>query len=278
MALPASRTVGQGGIAYYKYPHYLGGNLLHWISFDAFEFSRGSGSGNQTLDIALYIPADALQTSYKSEYTASALGQIGGRSLEALQKSGNTTEGMKGILAAQAKSLASEGIATAVLSGAVGGETAKTILQQSTGKVVNPYIVAAYKGPSDMREHKFTFKFNPKDADESHTCVHLINAFKMAMLPSHSGGNERTSPAGLFSYPDEFVISYYINGNPLPQNRNNPMFNIGRSVLTACDMNYSTESVPLFFEGTQFPVSMEMGLTFMEIEVMHREKVSKAGY
>ena len=98
------------------------------------------------------------------------------------------------------------------------------------------------------------------------------------MLPSHSGGNERTSPAGLFSYPDEFVISYYINGNPLPQNRNNPMFNIGRSVLTACDMNYSTESVPLFFEGTQFPVSMEMGLTFMEIEVMHREKVSKAGY
>jgi hypothetical protein len=270
--------VGQGGIAYYKYPHYLGGDLLHWISFDSFEFSRGSGSGNQRLDVALYIPADALQTSYKSEYTASALGQIGGRSLEALQKSGNTTEGMKGILAAQAKSLASEGIATAVLSGAVGGETAKTILQQSTGKVVNPYIVAAYKGPSDMREHKFTFKFNPKDADESHTCVHLINAFKMAMLPSHSGGNERTSPAGLFSYPDEFVISYYINGNPLPQNRNNPMFNIGRSVLTACDMNYSTESVPLFFEGTQFPVSMEMGLTFMEIEVMHREKVSKAGY
>ena len=278
MALPASRTVGQGGVTYYKYPHYLGGNLLHWISFDAFEFSRGSGSGNQTLDIALYIPADALQTSYKSEYTASALGQIGGRALESLQKSGGTIGGLGEMLAAQAKSVASEGIATAVLSGAVGGETAKTILQQSTGKVVNPYIVAAYKGPSDMREHKFTFKFNPKDADESHTCVHLINAFKMAMLPSHSGGNERTSPAGLFSYPDEFVISYYINGNPLPQNRNNPMFNIGRSVLTACDMNYSTESVPLFFEGTQFPVSMEMGLTFMEIEVMHREKVSKAGY
>ena len=280
--MAVNRTSGQGGhgagVTYYEYPHYLGGSLLHWISFDAFEFSRGSGNGNQTLDIALYIPADALQTSYKSEYTASALGQIGGRALEALQKSGQTTGGMRDITAAQAKSLASEGLETVVLTGAVGGETAKTILQQSSGKVVNPYIVAAYKGPSDMREHKFTFKFNPKNAEESHSCIHIINAFKMAMLPSHSGGNAKSSPAGLFSYPDEFVITYYINGEALPTTAMNPMFNIGRSVLTACDMNYNTESVPLFFEGTQFPVSMEMALSFMEIEIMHRQKVSGLGY
>ena len=274
MALPASRTVGQGGVTYYKYPHYLGGDLLHWISFDSFEFSRGSGNGNQRLDVALYIPADALQTSYKSEYSAAALGQLGGRALESLQKSGGTIGGLGEMIAAQTKSAASEGMETAVLSGAVGGETGKTILQQASGKVVNPYIVAAYKGPSDMREHKFTFKFNPKDASESHTCLHIINAFKMAMLPSHSGGNEKSSPAGLFSYPDEFVISYYINGKPLPSTRNNPMFNIGRSVLTACDMNYQTEGVPLFFEGTQFPVSMEMALSFMEIEIMYRDKIN----
>ena len=125
--------------------------------------------------------------------------------------------------------------------------------------------------------HKFTFKFNPKNADESQTCVKIINAFKMAMLPSHSGGNAKSSPAGLFSYPDEFVITYYINGNPLPTGPTNPLFNIGRSVLTACDMNYNTEGVPLFFEGTQYPVSMEMALSFMEIEVMHRQKI-QIGY
>ena len=272
-----SRGRSGGGVTYYEYPHYLGGDLIHWISFEAFEFSRGSGNGKPSLDIALYIPGDALQTSYKSEYSAAALGQVGGRALEALQKSGQTVGGMEGIIAAQAKSLSSEGIQTAVLSGAVGGETAKTILQQSSGKVVNPYIVAAYKGPSDMREHKFTFKFNPKNADESQTCVKIINAFKIAMLPSHSGGNAKSSPAGLFSYPDEFVITYYINGNPLPTGPTNPLFNIGRSVLTSCDMNYNTEGVPLFFEGTQFPVSMEMGLSFMEIEVMHRQKI-QLGY
>ena len=269
---------GQGaGVSYYEYPHYLGGDLLHWISFESFEFSRGTGNGNQRLDIALYIPADALQTSYKSEYSAASLGQVGGRALESLQKSGGSVLKMKQQMGNQAKAFLSEGMETMALSGVLGGETGKTILQQSRGKVVNPYIVAAYKGPSDMREHKFTFKFNPKDAAESHTCVHLINAFKQAMLPSHSGGNAKSSPAGLFSYPDEFQITYYINGEPLPSTASNPMFNIGRSVLTACDMNYNTEGVPLFFEGTQFPVSMEMVLSFMEIEVMHRQKI-QIGY
>jgi len=39
-------------------------------------------------------------------------------------------------------------------------------------------------------------------------------------------------------------------------------------------VNYATESVPLFFEGTQFPVSAEMTLSFMELEVMTREKIT----
>ena len=272
--------------ALYEYPPDLksGSTSKHWISFDAFAFNRGTGSGAQTLDIALYIPNDALQTAYKSEYSAAALGQIGGRALEALQKgasgrSGPSVEGIKGIVKAQGKSLMSEGIDTAILSsGALGGETGKTILQQARGAVVNPYIVAAYKGPSDMREHKFTFKFNPKDSSESRTCVSIINAFKAAMLPSHSGGNHKSSPAGLFSYPDEFVITYYINGEALPTGPTNPMFNIGRSVCTSCGMDYNTEGVPLFFEGTQYPVSMQMELSFMELEVMHRQKVTMSGF
>ena len=55
----------------------------------------------------------------------------------------------------------------------------------------------------------------------------------------------------------------------------NPMFNIGRSVLTSCDLNYTTQDVPLFFEGTQHPVSIDMALSFMEIGVMYREKIDQ---
>ena len=147
-------------------------------------------------------------------------------------------------------------------------------MEQVTGSVLSPYLVAAYKGPTDMREHKFTFKFNPHRVEESAIVTKIINEFKASMLPQTGGGDNKTSPSGTFGYPDEFKITYYIDGEVLPSNSTNPMFNIGRSVLKACDVNYTTESVPLFFEGTQFPVSAEMALSFMELEVMTREKIT----
>ena len=260
---------------YYEYPEYLGNDLKHWISFEGFAFSRGVGNGSPTVDIALYIPPDALQTSYKSEYSAVSLGQISGRVLEGLQKAGGGGVSMKGVIDATAAGLSSEGIAMGIAKKKL-GEKGQTIMEQMTGSVLSPYLVAAYKGPTDMREHKFTFKFIPKAVEESMVVTAIINEFKSAMLPSTGGGDNKTSPSGTFGYPDEFKITYYVNGKELPSNSNNPMFNIGRSVLKACDVNYATESVPLFFEGTQFPVSAEMSLSFMELEVMTREKITGA--
>jgi len=257
---------------YYEYPSYIGGDLLHWINFDGFAFNRGLSTGEQTVDIALYIPADALQTSYKSDYTTVDMGQIGGRALAAAQKAGGGAN-LKDVLAAQAKSLVSEAGLTAIARKKA-GEKGMTIMAQTSGNVLSPYLVAAYKGPTDMREHKFTFKFNPHSVDESMVVTKIINAFKKAMLPSTGGGDNKSSPSGMFGYPDEWVISYVINGETLPENHFNPMFNIGRSVLKACDVNYATEGAPLFFEGTQFPVSAEMSLSFMELEVMTREKIT----
>jgi len=260
---------------YYEYPEYLGGDLKHWISFEGFAFNRGPGNGSPTVDIALYIPADALQTSYKSEYSATSLGQVAGRGLEALQKmSGGGS--LPQMMAAQVKGMSSEGLkagGAAFVASKISAEK-RTMMEQVTGSVLSPYLVAAYKGPTDMREHKFTFKFNPHAVEESMVVTAIINEFKSAMLPSTGGGDNKTSPSGTFGYPDEFKITYYIDGDELPSNSNNPMFNIGRSVLKACDVNYATEGVPLFFEGTQFPVSAEMSLSFMELEVMTREKIT----
>ncbi len=261
-------------VKYYEYPEYLGEGLKHWISFEGFSFNRGTNSGSPTLDICLYIPPDALQTSYKSEYSSVSMGQIGGRALASFQKLGGGT-GLKSVVAAQAAGLKSEGVAMAALKSKA-GEKGTTIMEQMTGSVLSPYLVAAYKGPTDMREHKFTFKFNPHNVDESMVVTKIINEFKSAMLPSTTGGHTRTSPSGTFGYPDEFKISYYVNGKELPANSFNPMFNVGRSVLKACDVNYATEGVPLFFEGTQFPVSAEMSLSFMELEVLTREKITGA--
>ena len=277
---------------YLEYPSSLaskgGSGVQHWISFKAFDFKA---KGTQTLDIALYIPSDALQTSYKSSYEAASLGALGAMGDKALKtfQSGprggkGGLEGLKTLMKAQASATGSEAGTVSLLKGAekaaaLGLGDTKTLMERSTGSVMNPYMVAAYKGPSDMREHKFSFKMLPQSESESKTCVKIVNSFKKAMLPSHqSNADTKTAPSMLFGYPDEFTIEYYIDGRPLPKDKNgisNPMFNIGRSVCTACDLNYTTQDVPLFFDGTQYPVSIDMALSFMEIGVMYREKIDQ---
>jgi hypothetical protein len=126
-----------------------------------------------------------------------------------------------------------------------------------------------------MRTHDFTFQMLPQSKKESKSCMLIATAFKTAMLPSHGQGNSSDAPSMLFGYPDEFIINFTVDGKEMPKTAANPMFNIGRSVLTACDLDFSTESVALFFEGTQYPVSISMKLSFMELEVMHRGKIRK---
>ena len=277
---------------YLEYPSTLGGgpeggSIQHWISFKAFDFKKKNKG--QTLDIALYIPSDALQTSYKSSYEATALGGLGKSADKAVKMFENAGGGgigltqIQGLISAQMKGMGSEAKTLGMLKAgekatALGVGDTKTLMERATGSVVNPYMVAAYKGPTDMREHKFSFKMLPQSESESRTCVKIVNSFKRAMLPSHKGGDNKTAPSMLFGYPDEFTIEYYINGEALPKDKDgisNPMFNIGRSVLTACDLNYTTQDVPLFFDNTQYPVSIDMQLSFMEIGVMYREKIDQ---
>ena len=284
MGIMDPTTSAQTPVVYLEYPSNLGGMASqtdNWISFESFNFK----SQRPSLNIALYIPGGALNTSYKSEYETASLGGIGAgvdRAVKTMQQDGKNLN-YGSLLDAITKStagMASEG------TGKVGllkmGERAnivqegtKTIMERATGAVLNPFLVAAYKGPSDMRTHDFDFQMLPQDENESKVCVKIVNAFKKSMLPSHAGGDSKTAPSMLFGYPDQFTITFYVNGNPLPSDGSNPMFNIGRSVLTGCELSFDTENVPLFFDNTQYPVSISMKLSFMEIDVMYREKINQ---
>ena len=206
---------------YLEYPSTIGGGkeggaIQHWISFNAFDFKNKS---TQTLSIALYIPNDALQTSYKSNYESASLGALGkgaDKATKMFQDTGADTIKLDQLLKAQFSGVSSE---SKTLMALKAGEKAvalnlgdtKTLMERATGAVINPYIVAAYKGPTDMREHKFSFKMLPQSEKESKTCAKIVNAFKKAMLPAHIGAENATSPSMLFGYPDEFTIEYYIN-------------------------------------------------------------------
>jgi hypothetical protein len=266
----------RGQVSYHQYPSTIGSDVNHWVEFSAYDFK----SKAQTLSIALYIPGDALSTSYKSDYESTSLGLTGETARKAISNvgaGGFNAETIKTILKDTVTAGKSEGGKVAMIEFAKAADTkitgAKAIMEKELGAVLNPYIVAAYKGPSDMRTHDFTFQMLPQSIAESRTCVKIASAFKTSMLPSHGGGDARTAPSMMFGYPDEFEIEFTVNGDPMPKNHLNPMFNIGRSVLTACDLDFATESVPLFFDNTQYPVSISMKLSFMELEVLHRGKI-----
>ena len=271
-------------MVYLQYPSTIGQSVKHWVSFSGFDFK----SHQPTLDIALYIPGDALQTSYKSEYESVSLGMMGAAGKEAVSKvmnmqatKANPLETIKTMAASALKAAGSEGATVTAIeagrfaSGFKGAAGAKTIMEQQQGAVLNPYITAAYKGPTDMRTHDFTFQMLPQSAQESRECVKIAKAFKNAMLPSHAREDSATAPSMLFGYPDQFEIAFTVNGHEMPKSSFNPMFNIGRSVLTACDLDFATESTALFFDETQYPVSISMKLSFMELEVMYRERIKQ---
>ena len=266
---------------YLEYPSNIGSDIKHWISFSAFDFK----SQQQTLHIALYIPGDALQTSYKSDYETQQMGSLGAAApamTKAIRENGGlNVDAFKDVMGAASAGLKSEGKKVGMLkAGATVGrklqaEGVKGMMERDQGAVLNPYTVAAYKGPSDLRSHEFTFQMLPQNEAESKICTKIATAFKESMLPSHRGGDSQTAPSMLFGYPDEFEITFKVDGKALPETSSNPLFKIGRSVLTACDLDFATESTALFFDNTQNPVSISMKLSFMELEVLHRGKISK---
>ena len=294
----ASKESGSGS-TYYQYPLNLGQKLnpggQHWIEFKAFDFKK---KGQLNWACALYIPGGALSTSFKASWEGAKLGMIGGMADKALSlmkrggdqvgppgQSGGGNKPLDGqklldLVKAQTGATGSEAATVGLIKGAgrVGMlvEGTKTVMERDQGAVINPYIVAAYKGPEDLRSHDFSFKMMPENSSESHNCMHIARLFRAAMLPSHDGGDTKSAPSMLFGYPDEFTIDFAINGDTLK--KQNSLFKIGKSVLTAVDLNFDTESLPLFFEGTQNPVTIDMKLSFMEVEVMYREKVMKQGY
>ena len=101
------------------------------------------------------------------------------------------------------------------------GDT-KTLMEQQTGAVMNPYMVAAYKGPTDMREHKFTFKMMPQSAAESKTFVSIVNdhnlilyyfIFFIIFISSCKDNPTSTPPIGYEIFPSKTYVRDDATGN-----------------------------------------------------------------
>jgi len=132
------------------------------------------------------------------------------------------------------------------------------------GIAINPHMAVLFKGV-DMREHSFTYKFIARNGQESETLQKLIAVLKWHMHPGHEAGSL------LFKYPDEFEITF---ADAIAAN----LYRIGTCVLKSLSVNYNGEGMPLFFEDTGQPVSIEITMAFQETKIITRGDMDTGYY
>jgi hypothetical protein len=136
-------------------------------------------------------------------------------------------------------------------------------IQKMSGEATNPFRTVLFQDV-DLRTFTFNYKFMPKTANEARNVLNIIKTFKAHMHPEFS------SSKVFLIHPSEFNIVFYYQGK-----ENTNWNKISTCVLTELKLDSGTEQLATFKDGMSVEINME--LTFMETEMMTREKIEQ-GY
>ena len=287
---PGSRgSYSRGGIL--SYPIGVGNNdeYPHSIEFTARK--RNLSSSNQRAStslgsVVLYLPPDALKTSYSQTFGDTDLGAVGiglagVSSQDALNAVGSIEQSIRsatgGAVDAATSALGSAfdaasgvfggiNISGALAQGAVNegvrglsgpAGNARDAILKKAGRIINPHKAVIYQGPGGFRVFNYTFVMSPESQTEAETIAKIVHYFKYYMHPglptadSASGGNINSSIT--LSYPEEFNITVRVKNDDKPGTtglpssaRVKPLFKIDRCFLESLSVDYSTSGGPAF--------------------------------
>ena len=213
----------------FVYPKNTNPGLPHYITFIAKRSytSTTSTRGQQNGSVVLYMPPDALKTSYTQSigdvemggFIKLASGQDEGAAaaLAAGNLSGVSAaaEVIKGKIEGADKTKVILGAMKAAIGGALkkfgAGTQAGQAISKATGQILNPHKAVVYQGPGGFRTFSFTFQLVPKSADEAKEIFNIVKFFKKRMHPGTGAGGINDISSVTLTYPDEFEIQYYVN-------------------------------------------------------------------
>ncbi len=265
-------------MANYNFPQGISSNratgqpymlLTSYESKNAIESTGQSGFSNQGSNssynpgiakssIALYIPPNALKTGHVATYGS----DVAGAATRAAMGSKFTGDSSMGdIIMAGLKGA---GI-TAVEAVAKQADKGTGMLA-AQGIAVNNHLALTYKGPTQFRQHEFSFTFFPKNKPEADTIQLIIKDFENGMLPRMKGASKiagRTLSAPFFQSPRHWTIDFFKKTGE----KNNYLFQIGKSVITAMTVNHDQQSTVSLHIEDESPVQTSLSLTFQEIEL-----------
>jgi len=125
------------------------------------------------------------------------------------------------------------------------------------GETQNPHLACMFEGVN-FRAHSFSYQFVAKNSEESAELQRIVDFFSVCMHP------DLWTKGHVFDYPYEFLIAF-------DKDTKNRLYTFMPSILTKMDVSYNgVPGIPIFFEDTGAPVSVDINLGFTETSILTR--------
>lgn len=139
-------------------------------------------------------------------------------------------------------------------------------VQTELGFAPNPNPVASFQGP-DLRSYAFSWTFYPHNAEESKNTKILVEKLKARSLAS----NVLSKSASVLKFPNMVQVNFFPwdKGGRAPWYwSENSITRYKRSIMQSVNINYAPFGTPGFFAGTNLPTTIQLSISFKEIEYM----------
>ena len=185
------------------------------------------------------------------------------------------TDDLKGGLGGgdKAADLLKKQLTTSAIGVFGGNITVEQLMARENGEIFNPNMELLFNGPT-LRGFKFSWKMMPRNQKEAEQCKLIILAFKQNMAPK-TKASPGQGGSWFLKTPNVFELRYRTG------NKDHPFLHkFKQCFLTDMAVNYTGEASHMTYaDGT--PVSMQMDLTFKELEPIYDvdyDQVEGVGY
>ena len=275
-----------------EYPHFI--RFIAKRSYTSTNSVRGTKNG----EVVLYMPPEALKTSYSQSIgdvemggfisLANSQGAGAAASSAAEGKAGDAATAVSKALSVLRGNVAGGGgmnivkdIGSTMVGGAlkaVAGTQGGQAVSRATGQILNPHKAVVYQGPGGFRIFSYTFVMVPKSADEAKVIFNIVKFFKRRMHPGTGASGGINNPSSVtLTYPDEFEIKYNVNRKEVDgSDSTKPLFKIHNCFMDSFTVDYTTSGLVSFMDDEQ-PLTTTMTLSFKETQLLTKADIDE-GY
>jgi len=250
---------------------------LYYMNLEIHKYSRANwltvGETNIEATIALPLPTNIFDTN-TVDFKEEPLG-VFGAALDAMNPTNFSSDagaqsplpgGINAVTTGINNVIQNPGSAAKSVGASIVGQGAQAAAAQPTSAVlasmgiaINNYLTLMLKGPT-YKQHRFTWRFSPRNEDESRQLAAISLALREASAPGLTGD----TGSAFFSYPRLIYPKFGYLGQG-----NDPgsfLYYFKPCFIRNFSFNYTPNGAPAFYSKTQAIEGFQMTLWLQEVE------------